>query len=177
MRLPTLRELGLGIVLILMLCLWFHSCQKQKPVVVSSTALAPSETEKISLDTSKKTVTVTRREKTGQVVQQVLADGSRKATITVNQNGTVTVKAETYEWIFEPGLCAFYSDRPRIGLDADVFYWQRWGVNAGLGYGGRNLDAYAGVSYLLPLQFTGNTSVVLGYSLRKQVVVGLRVRF
>lgn len=147
------------------------------PHTMPSNTLAPDEKEKVSIDNNTKVIRITKRDKQGNVKQSVVGDGGRKAEIVINKDGTVSVTSQTHGFIFEPGISAFVSDKPRIGLDVQWAYWHRWSLSFGAGTEGRTIDGYGAVNYLLPFNSFSNTSVFAGYSARKQIVLGIRVKF
>lgn len=172
----------------------FRACQHKrqgKDSVEYAPVLKENEREKIIVDTRAGTIrTVARNVGDGkgirhngssgyQTGEQTVTDisGVRKVAVTIDKNGNVEVYAPSKGVIFEPGLTAFYSeDRFRLGLDAQVFYWKRWGVNVGIGstvQAPYSVKAYVAGSY----NFYGNTSIFAGITQSKEIGFGVRVRF
>lgn len=155
---------------------------------VVAPVLKENENQKIIVDTNKKTVTVVRRGHIGkgkesasgtQVVK--VTEGARKVVITERTDGTISVVALNKGICFEPGLALYHSDQTRLGLDVQVAYWKRWGVvlGAGVNMGDepRTGRLHIAVNHALPLSFIDNTTAFIGVDHRKDVVMGLRVRF
>lgn len=147
--------------------------------ILTSPVLKDDEKQKIIIDTNKKKVTLVRRDKDKQIVD--VKEGARKIVVVEDKDGNINVTAITKGFCFEPGLTLYYSDRARLGLDAQVAYYKQWGVllGAGVNMGDepRTVRLHVGVNYALPLNFLENTSVFAGIDHRKDATVGLRIKF
>lgn len=112
---------------------------------------------------------------TGAVVERI--DGARGVRISIGDSGNVSVTARTKGICFEPGLGAYTTtSNARVFVDAQLLFARRHGVNAGVGVGLRrpvNGTAFVAYSY----NFWSNTSVLVGYDTKSEVLIGLRVKF
>lgn len=188
-----MRKYALIIAGVIIAIVVFRSCQHRRQVtdaVQYAPVLKGNEREKIIVDSRAGTVRIVGRNPVGRTLHpsgdtgqetgdQTVTDvsGVRKVAITIDKNGAVEVYAPNKGVIFEPGIATFYSeDRFRLGLDAQVLYWNKWGVNVGVGstlQAPYSVKAYVAGSY----NFYGNTSVFAGITQSKEVGFGLRVRF
>jgi hypothetical protein len=140
--------------------------------------LAPvlTEDEKAKVIIKDRKVTTVTKDKT------TVKRGVRNPVITVKKDGTVKVIAPQLGFIFEPGMCGFYSDRFYGGIDAQWFYWRQLGVysGAGLSTESRHIRLninLIGVGYNFTNKYFSNTSVFMAYNLNQKWSIGLRVRF
>jgi hypothetical protein len=173
MRFPTRRETLLGAFALLLGAVALPRACRKAP----SAVLKADEAQKVTINLNTKTISSTKRTKTGKIKSSILSDGGRNATITVKNDGTVTVNAETHGGIFEPGAVVFMSDTLRGGLDVQLYYWHRWSLSTGIGTDGHNADLYGAINYVLPFEQFSNTSLLVGYSGRRALVVGVRIKF
>lgn len=111
----------------------------------------------------------------GTVIERI--DGARGIRISIGDTGNVSITARTKGFCFEPGLGLFAtSSDPRIFIDAQLLFARRHGANAGIGLGFRkpvNGVAFVAYSY----NFWSNTSVLVGFDTKNEVLLGLRVKF
>ena len=181
-------EIGLFVVLSAWIFTKCHAKAVEKEQVLISPVLKEHEKEKIIIDTQHKTVSVVRRvgsvkNPVDAVIPQVekRTEGVRKVVVTETDDGEITVTAITHGFICEPGVAIYYSDRARLGLDVQVYYWHQYGLvlGAGVNMGGepRTVRAHIAVTRTLPINLFSNTSVFLGVDNKKDVVGGLRLTF
>ena len=150
--------------------------------IATSPVLTQAEKSKVIIDASKNKVTIVRRDGDKQVITEV--SGSRKVSVTVTKDGELKVYAPTKGFIFEPGIL-FAQDEggTMLGLDAQVFYWRKTGLLAGLSAPPRrglllqDIRAHVALGYNLADVKMANTNVFVGYNTKKSIMVGLRVRF
>jgi len=104
------------------------------------------------------------------------ADGG--ARVTIHNDGTVNVKVRNKGLAMSPGLGVYYADTLRPSLDLNVAYWNRLGVNVGLGFGKHpGAVPFIAVNYAWGNVRFQNTSIMAGYDARRYWLVGARVRF
>lgn len=187
------NKLAIG-ALVLLIVAFIGQCihkRQNRDAIEFAPVLKENEREKIVIDSRAGTVKrVVRRDqknsadanggsKGQESSEQIVTDisGVRKVAVTIDKDGNVSVYAPTSGVIFEPGLAAFYSDdKFRLGLDAQVFYWRKWGVNIGAGSTLEKpytLKAYIAGSY----NVWSNTSLFVGITHTKEAGFGLRIRF
>lgn len=127
--------------------------------------------------------TITRKEDGSEEVVAHNFSGLRRATIIENEDGTISIKAPTIGFIFEPGFSSFFSrGRPHLGLDLEWFYWRRLGLSGGVGFGSKSagkddktlaLAAYPlALNYNLPFKLTPNSNVFIGVDDQLQPIIG-----
>lgn len=111
----------------------------------------------------------------GQTLDRI--DGARGIRISISDQGNVSIIARTKGFCFEPGLGIYgTTDNERIFIDSQFLFARRHGVNAGLGLGLRGkLDAAAFLAY--SYNFWSNTSLLIGYDTKSEVLIGVRVKF
>ena len=104
-------------------------------------------------------------------------DGARGIRISISDSGTVSVIARTKGFCFEPGLGSYATtNNARIFVDAQLLFARRHGVNAGLGLGLRGkLQPAAFIAY--SYNFWSNTSLLIGYDTKQEMLIGVRVKF
>lgn len=100
------------------------------------------------------------------------------ASVIVKKDGRVDIEVKQIGPTLEPGLGVMVSDKLRLTMDARFFYLGRFGLVGGLGVGNYShvLIGYGGVSYGLDQLGLSNTSLLVGYTTRQEVGVGIRVR-
>lgn len=147
-----------------------------------SSVLQPHEKEKVIITHSGKNIVVSKKRIDGSIDTKIISVGSRETVITEEDNGDIRVFSPSHGFVFEPGFTVFFSDKLRMGIDVQWYYWNRWGLcsGGGVNIGGepRTLDVYPiAICYTVPFQAFINTSFYVGYSLRNQVCIGGRLKF
>ena len=176
----------IGIVALLVAGVIGNEYYKRKQLeeqIITAPVLKENEKEKIIIDTNRRTVTTINKGdpkgKNPQVVK--VREGVRKVVVIRDDRDNLTVRAINKGFTFEPGLALYYSDKARLGLDIQVAYYKRWGVllGAGVNMGDepRTVRGHVAVSHALPLNFLDNTTAFIGVDHRKDLTVGLRIRF
>jgi hypothetical protein len=104
-------------------------------------------------------------------------DGARGIRISIGDTGTVSIIARTRGFCFEPGFGAYTaSSNSRIFVDVQWLFARRHGVNSGIGLGLRGrLEPTAFIAY--SYNFWSNTSLLIGYDTKNEVLAGVRVKF
>jgi len=109
--------------------------------------------------------------------------GARRAKVTVTDDGEVKVESPRFGVIFEPGCSVFHSaGRVHVGLDAQWFYWSRFGLFSGFGFASTN-DHFStsinliSVGYTPQWKYMSNTSFFAGMDMNRSMCVGMRVRW
>lgn len=153
--------------------------RQRHETTITAPVLKETEKSKTIVDTSRREVTTVTRKGGQQVVK--VKEGVRKIVVTETNNGTIQVEAINKGFCLEPGVALYFSDSPRLGLDAQLAYYKRWGVLAGVGVNlgdePRTVRAHIAVSYALPLNLFSNTSAFVGVDHKGDVAAGLRLRF
>lgn len=86
-----------------------------------------------------KTRTVQGEVKT--VIKYLPPEGS--AEITQSTDGENTeLRVNALGWTFRPALVGLIGKEPQIGLGARLFYWNRYGAGAGLGFSRENISPF-----------------------------------
>lgn len=143
--------------------------------------LKEGEREKVVIDTATKRVLRVRRKLaaglsrngTGQEANVTsTTDGVRRAVITIDDTGAVSVVTQTKGWIFEPGIGAYTGESIRFGADAQILYYRRAGLHCGL-----TTDRSWHVRGLIAgsYNFYSNTALVVGLDNKKEFNVGVRI--
>lgn len=99
-----------------------------------------------------------------------------RAVITLNKDGSVSVKNQKFGLTFQPGLAIGFVDGPRVAVHAKVLYWSRLGLNTGISgrlTGHVDPRIFVALSYAL----ISNTSVMLQLDNHKEIGGYLSVRF
>lgn len=143
---------------------------KLPPSVVS---LASTEQEKFMV--TQNHVTTIKRNLMGHTEVKTEYVPNR-AVITLNKDGSISVKNDKFGFTFQPGLGFGYVDDFRVAVHSKVFYFGRLGLNTGIsGKLTRSPDprVFAALSYAL----ISNTSVMVQYDNKRQIGVYVSVRF
>jgi hypothetical protein len=161
-----------GIIAALSVLWWgLHKRDGKMDQQISRPILMPSEAAKIILDPTHHTVvTVTR---TGPVKQTYLPP--HVVSVTVGQDGKVTVTSRAWGTEISPFIGLGFSDKARIVLGLDLIYWHRWeaGPYVGLGFGPVSCRVGVRVAY----NVWNNTSLFLGVDNKGAPNGGLSVKF
>ncbi len=113
---------------------------------------------------------------TGQVVTRKV--GVRKYAISVDKDGGVDVYALQRGPTFEPGFSIGLSDSTvRVGLDAELYYWNKWAVGMGVDTDGQNIRVHGGVFRDLYFDYFNNCSLYLGVDHKSDPRLNFRIRF
>lgn len=100
----------------------------------------------------------------------------KRAVITVNKDGTVSVKNQKFGLTCEPGLGLGYGAGFRIVPNIKLLYFSRLGLNTGVSLLlSKRPDPriFVALSYAV----VGNTSVFLGIDHKQEIVGGVSVKF
>lgn len=120
-------------------------------------------------------VTTIKRNKQGKTVVST-EYVPKRAVITVNKDGTVSVKNQKFGLMCEPGLGIGYGDGFRIAPNIKLVYVYRLGLNTGVSMLlSKQLDPrlFVALSYVA----VGNTSVFLGLDHKQSIIGGVSVKF
>lgn len=135
--------------------------------------LTPTEQEKFMV--TQNHVTTVKRDAKGQT--QVSTEYvPNRAVITLNKDGSVSVKNQKFGLMYEPGLGFGYGDGFRIVPNIKLLYFYRLGLNTGVSM---LLSKQPDPRLLIALSYAaiGNTSIFLGVDNRHSVTGGVSVRF
>jgi len=166
----------------------YYKHQSQKLRDMSMPVLTGNEREKLIINNATHTITKTtfvnniNSLKTGTLpsqVTQVISNTARTTIITEDVRGNLSIYNPSSGFLFEPGLCLFYSTDFKVGLDFQWFYFKRFGLFSGFGVNPRtkNGDGYVSLGYTLPFSKFDNTSIYCGYSAKQSIILGCRVKF
>lgn len=176
--LPNFKALVYGIVLVALTLFGYYvyrllsrfDTPKLPPSVMS---LALTEQEKFMV-TQNHVTTIKRDAKGATEVKTEYVPN--RAVITVNKDGSVSVKNQKFGLTFQPGLAIGYVDGPRVAAHAKWLYWSRLGLNTGIS-GKLSSSPDPRVFVALSYALISNTSVMVQYD-NKQAIGGyLSVRF
>jgi hypothetical protein len=170
----------LGLIVVLgLLC--FKGCRKvakKQDSAVSSTILTPDQKEKIVVDPTKHTITITTKKADGtdQTTTTYLPD--RPTSVTEDNNGKITIVDHKYGAELRPylGVGGAFDGTPRVHIGADLFYFRKLDLGVGIDDNPAHLKDVRG-NVNLSYNFYSNTSVALSYDNHKTVGVFLKVRF
>lgn len=143
---------------------------KLPPSVVS---LSPTEQEKFMV--TQNHVTTIKRDSKGQT--QISTEYvPNRAVITMNKDGSVSVKNQKFGLTCEPGLGLGYGAGLRIVPNIKVLYFYRLGLNTGVSF---LLSKQPDPRLMLALSYAAvsNTSVFLGLDHKQAVIGGISVKF
>ena len=183
MKINTAKNIGYGLIA-LVVAFGLQHCQK--PITIASyPALKEGENELINIDTKTNTIKQIIRSSgrgvEGAHDEKVKANvsklpvGSRDIAITIGKDGKASITAKRSGFIVEPGVVLLsFSEKARIGLDVQLFYTGRYGLNTGL------LSSIRGVfsprAYVaLSASVFHNTAFFVGVDNQKQLQIGVRV--
>jgi len=164
--------LVLGVLVLLPYC-GHKIFDGQATIQAVKDSLKPDEDEKTVIKDNK-AVTVTRKgTRVEGKLRYVPPEGT--VTITKKKSGEVKVSVKNKGLSFSPGFGgASFGGRVAPVVDFKFAYFGRLGLTAGTGLSRREFaNPYGAVSF----HILRNTSVFLGYSIKKDVVLGLRVSF
>ncbi len=96
--------------------------------------------------------------------------------ITTDKEGKIEFDVKNKGFAVRPVVGLLVTDGVRGALGAQVGYWNRVELHAGLAY--PSLIGYGGIGYRLDqFSWTRNTSLLVAYTTSKHIGVGLVVRF
>ncbi len=106
--------------------------------------------------------------------------GVRGGTLDITTDDKIDLKVRDKGWDPRFGFNGYIgSDGGAFGFDFRPFYWKRVDLLTGIGYMPKKeqLDCWFGVGYTPATSMFSNTTVFVGYSVRKSPVAGISVRF
>lgn len=139
----------------------------------SVASLSPTEQEKFMV--TQNHVTTVKRDSKGQT-QVVTEYVPNRAVITLNKDGSVSVKNQKFGLTCQPGLGFGYGTGFRIVPNIKVLYFYRLGLNTGVSF---LLSKQPDPRIMLALSYAAvsNTSVFLGLDHKQAVIGGISVKF
>lgn len=153
------------------------ACDKRKVQQITDDALTNEEKQAIIVDDNGNVTTVDRN---GNKTRVNIDHGVRDVRISVDKNNHLNVLLRDHGFIHEAGIGVLQTANFRGILDLQWFFYHQYGVNSGLSFSttkGDQLRVYVGAAYTLPWEWLSNTSVLLTYDTKREIGVGLRVRF
>lgn len=178
------NKIGIPVLIILIVIGWFQYRKyiESKEEVIMAPVLKEDERAKYTVQ-DKKVTKITRRKNKDGTVEQVreTIEGARKVAITIKEDGSINVYARSHGPIFEPGVAIGYSgDKPRIGVDAQLYYWRRFAVGTGVTIDmeeWRQVRINGTFHYTLPVKKLNNTSLFVGIDNKLDLAFGVRIKF
>lgn len=136
-------------------------------------ALAATEQEKFMV--TQNHVTTIKRDAKGNTTVSTSYVPNR-AVITLNKDGSVSVKNQQFGLTCQPGLGFGYGNGFRIAPNIKVLYFKRLGLNTGVSL---LLSKQPDPRLFIALSYAAisNTSVFLGLDHKQQVIAGISVKF
>ena len=179
------QKIFLGVLLVVLAAMSLQYCDRRKIRQITDKNLTKDEQTAIIVDPTTGSVTTIRRnrkDKKGTTQVERPIDGSRDIRIGVSPEGRVKFIARTKGYIFEPGVGIGFDGDAQLSLDAQFYFFRRWGALGGVSipmsdFRVNKLSLFVGGCYALPFRYTHNTSVYVGYNTRKEIQFGARVRF
>jgi hypothetical protein len=170
----------LGLIILLVL-FGFKGCRKiakKQDKQVSSTVLTPDQKEKIVVDPTKHTITITTKNADGTDHTTTTYLPDRPTSVTEDNNGKITVVDHKYGAELRPylGVGGAFDGTPRVHLGGDLFYFHRMDFGLGIDDNPSHLKDVRG-NLNLSYNFYSNTSIAVSYDNHKQVGLFLKVRF
>jgi hypothetical protein len=170
-----LKKIAIITVAVLLGLFGFKACRKvqqKQDKQATSTTLQPGQKEKIVVDPTKHTITITTPDGTKSTY---LPD--RPTQIIENKDGSITVIDHKYGAELKPYLGAGGSldGTPRLHIGADGFYFKRLDLGGGFDFNPtsiRDTRLSVNASY----NFYSNTSLALSIDNRKFVGLFIKVR-
>lgn len=165
---PTLKRKllyigGAALVLVLL----FKSCKGPEDLV--DVSQLPASTD---LHVAVKGRVITVRTHNG-VESNYIPDRGR-ADVIVNNEGEVALNIKSTGLTLQPVIGVFLAKSPSLAVGAQVAYWKRAELYVGGAY---PWAGWVGAGYKLDQLFLSNTSLFANYTTRKEIGVGVLVRF
>lgn len=167
----TLKDVGFIAILIGIAVALFDFFHTEKPAELAEAPLAPQEASRVVVENR----VVTVRTVTG--IHALYVPSSGHAVISTKKDGDVKLDVKQTGVSLEAGFGGLYADCPRLTLDLQLAYWRRFGFHVGIAGADAHpaILPYAALSYRLDQLRLANTSVVVGVTVRKEPLIGLRV--
>jgi hypothetical protein len=170
----------LGVIILLAL-FGFKGCRKvaqKQDKQVKSTVLTSDQKEKIVVDPTKHTITITTKKADGtdQTTTTYLPD--RPTSVTEDNNGKLSIIDHKFGAELRPymGVGGALDGTPRVHLGADVFYFRKLDLGLGIDDNPAHLRDVRG-DLNLSYNFYSNTSIAVAYDNHKYAGLFLKVRF
>jgi hypothetical protein len=167
------KDIGFLAGLFLLATLLLEFFHKDKPSDLVSAPLATTEASRIVVADHKISVL----SKKG--AQAAYVPSSGYAVVSTAKDGNVAISVKQTGFSLQAGLGGIYADCPRLTLDLQLAYWRRFGAHVGLGFANAHptVVPFFAASYRLDGIRLSNTSLLVGVSVRKDPVVGVRIEF
>ena len=177
----NLRKFAILGAVILLGLFGFKACRKvakTQDKQVTSTVLTPDQKEKIVVDPTKHTITITTKKADGtdQTTTTYLPD--RPTSVTEDNNGKITIVDHKYGAEFRPylGIGGALDGTPRVHVGSDLFYFRKMDLGLGIDDNPAHLKDLRG-NLNLSYNFYSNTSIAISYDNHKTAGLFLKVRF
>lgn len=150
---------------------------KLKQKIDTTRPLKDNESARVTGDMNRRTIVEQQKGKETKVYV-----GVRKFEYTQLNDGNVQRKVKTKGFTFEPGLAIGAGEALRVGPDAQLIYWNKFGLNLGFNVPARQ-RTFSGLRGVLSLTYTPywkyfeNTSIWGGVDTNKSPQAGLRWKF
>ncbi len=177
----NLKKLVILGVIILLALFGFKGCrkiQKTQDSATKSTVLTPSQKEKIVVDPTKHTITITTKKADGtdQTTTTYLPD--RPTAVIESNDGKISLIDHKYGTEIRPyiGVGGALDGTPRVHIGSDFFYFHKMDLGIGLDTNPAHLkDVRCNLN--LSYNFYSNTSIAFSFDNHKVPGIFLKVRF
>jgi hypothetical protein len=168
-------------VIILLAVFGFKGCrkvEKKQDSVTKSTVLTPDQKEKIVVDPTKHTITITTKKADGtdQTTTTFLPD--RPTAVIESNDGKISLIDHKFGTEIRPylGVGGALDGTPRVHVGSDLFYFHKMDLGIGLDTNPAHLkDVRANLN--LSYNFYSNTSIAFSFDNHKVPGIFLKVRF
>jgi len=177
----NLKLYAIAGVIILLGLFGFKACRKvakKQDKQVTSTVLTPDQKEKIVVDPTKHTITITTKNADGTDHTTTTYLPDRPTSITEGNNGKLTIVDHKFGAELRPymGIGGSLDGTPRVHIGSDVFYYHKLDLGLGIDDNPAHLKDVRG-NLNLSYNFYSNTSVAISYDNHKYAGLFLKVRF
>jgi hypothetical protein len=158
------------VVLVFISAMWLWDLFRPEPFVDEDEPLQVHEAARIVVADRK----VSALTSSGAKATYVPSSGH--TVISVQKDGTTKMTVKNKGLSLQAGLGGVYADRLRLTADLQVGYWNRTSVHLGLAIADAPVVVpYVALGYRLDRIRLNNTSVIVGISARKDIVLGVRI--
>lgn len=166
------KYVPLVVMLCLIIAVALNCCSKAKPDTTPVICLPANDVLRAEIKEHQITLTSATKEETLYLPE------SGSAVIELHKDRTWNYHVTTHGLTRRFGGGIIYADRLRASLDMQGYYWNRLGFHVGVGFANSPVvSPFVAVSYRLDRLKLNNTSVMVGVSVSKDVVYGLRLEF
>ena len=175
------KEFAILALIILLGVFGWKGCRKvakTQDKQATSTVLTPDQKEKIVVDPTKHTITITTKKADGtdQTTTTFLPD--RPTAVIESKDGKLSIIDRKFGAEIRPylGIGGALDGTPRVHVGADLFYFHKMDLGLGIDDNPSHLKDVRG-NLNLSYNFYSNTSVAISYDNHKYAGLFLKVRF